>query len=179
MKIYLALEFVHVMAAIAWVGGGLCVSVFGTILESRRDSRSLLALIRLLGTHGHTFFMPAALLTLVSGIGLFSIGAMTWSAWSILAILLLGTAFGVCSNIMKTAADRVVYLMDVGRDAQALTEARGLLRQSRFECATMAAIVALMVMKPDWNDLVVLAGIGALLAVAAIAFLVRLRPAVL
>lgn len=179
MEIYHALEFVHVMAAIAWMGGGLCFSVFGTILENRRDSRSLLALMRLLGTHGHSFFMPAALLTLVSGIGLFSISAMDWSAWSIFAILLVGLAFGVCSNIMKTAADRVVYLMDVGRDAHALTEARGLLRQARFECATMAAIVALMVMKPAWNDLAILAGIGVLLAVAAVAFLLRLRPAVL
>ncbi len=177
MQIYLALKFVHVMAAVAWVGGGLCFSIFGTILESRRDWRSLLSFMRLLGAHGHAVFMPAAILTLVSGVGLFSIGAMAWSAWSILAIALLGMAFGLCTNIMKTAADRVVYLMEVGREAHALSEARRLLRQARFECATMMAIIALMVMKPGWNDLAVLASIGALLCFAALAFLVRRRPA--
>ncbi len=67
--------------------------------------------------------------------------------------------------------------MDVGRDLHAAAAAHRLLRLARFECATMMAIIALMVMKPDWGDLAVLATIGAALVVAAIAYLVRFRPA--
>lgn len=177
METFLALKFVHVMAAIAWVGGGLCFSIFGTIFECRGDTRSLLLLTRLFGIHGPAFLMPAALITLLSGVALFTIGAMPWAAWSLLALALVSLAFGICTNIMKTAGERVAYLMDVGRDLHAAAAARRLLRLARFECATMMAIIALMVMKPDWGDLAVLATIGAAMTIATIAYLVRFRPA--
>ncbi len=176
MDTYLALKFVHVMAIITWVGGGLCFSLFGTTFERRGDTRSLLLLMRLFGIHGPSILMPAALVTLVSGVALCSIGTMPWSAWSLLGLALVSLAFAVCANIIRTAGERIVYLMDAGRETLAVSEARRLLRMSRFECTTMIAITALMVMKPQWNDLAVLASIGAVMAFAALAFLVRLRP---
>ncbi len=176
MNIYLALKFVHVMAAIAWVGGGLAFSIFGTMLESRSDSRSVLALMRLLGTHGPALFMPAALVTLISGVALLTLGSVDWPAWSILAIALMSIAFALCSHIVTAAGDRVVHLLNVGREAHATVAARRLLRLMRFECATMMAIIALMVVKPGWSDLATLGLIAALLGLAALAFLVRPQP---
>jgi uncharacterized membrane protein len=175
MNTYLALKFVHVTAAIAWAGGGLYFSAFGTMLESRGDSRSLVSLMRLLGTQGPAVFMPAALVTVISGVALLTLGSVEWPAWSILGIALMAMAFGLCAHIVNAAGDRVVYLMNVGREAQAAVAARHLLRLSRFECATMMAIVALMVMKPGWDDLATLGVIVALPAFAALAFLVRTR----
>jgi uncharacterized membrane protein len=176
MSLYLALKFVHVVAAIAWVGGGLCFSAFGTMLESRRDSPALLSLTRLLGTQGPALFMPAALVTLISGVALLTLGSVDWPAWSIFAIALMAVAFSMCAHIVNTAGADVVRLMNVGREAHAAVAARRLLRLMRFECATMMAIIALMVIKPGWGDLATLGLIAALLGLAALAFLVRPHP---
>lgn len=68
MSGYEFLKFLHVLAVIAWVGGGITILVLQTRLGSAGDRVGLMSVGRQMEGLGKLYFSPLALLTLVTGI---------------------------------------------------------------------------------------------------------------
>lgn len=94
---YTLLKFVHVAAAVVWVGGVAMLAVVNARLTRERDDRVLAALGAANAFYGRAVLAPAAAVTLLAGIATagrvgYSLGSL-WIAWgfaAIAAFLLLG-----------------------------------------------------------------------------------------
>ncbi|HUH06800.1 MAG TPA: DUF2269 family protein [Egibacteraceae bacterium] len=70
MTRYDALKLLHVLGAIAWVGGGLGLLVLSRQFVRAQDYEGLMAVGRQGQSLGMRLFMPASLVTLASGVAL-------------------------------------------------------------------------------------------------------------
>ena len=68
MDLYTLLKLLHVVAAIVWVGGGLSIMVAATLAHLRHDDEGMLRVFSTVPELGRLWFMPASMLTLLSGI---------------------------------------------------------------------------------------------------------------
>lgn len=93
MTAYNPLLFVHVLAAMTWVGGGLTLSLMGA--RARGSPTSAADFAKFLPYVGIRVLMPAVLLVLLSGVAMVLLDAQ-WSfrqAWVLLALALFAVAF--------------------------------------------------------------------------------------
>lgn len=176
MELSATLEFVHVISALVWLGGGLAFAALGTFYERRGDLRTGVVVVTMIAVLGPVVFLPASVLALLSGAMLFVLGGAPWTAWTVLALPLVATAFGLGAGVIRPTGERIALLQEAGHDGIAIDMTRRLLRVARLESAIMLAIIVLMVARPDWRDHDVLAPTGALVALAALTFFLRRRP---
>jgi len=93
MSWYNLLLFVHVMAAMAWVGGGLMLSLMASRVRGS-DTRTA-DFARLLPYVGLRVLMPAVILVLVTGVAMVLVDS-AWSfgqLWVLMALALFAIAF--------------------------------------------------------------------------------------
>lgn len=142
--------FLHVIAAIAWVGGAGVIQVFGVLTKRARDPAKTVFFVRNVSWTVMRVFLPASVLVLVSGIGLTEtsfwdwdepfvvLGLLLWAAVSLVAFGYLGRAMG--SAGAQLAAD--------GPSPELGLRLRNLVWLSRALLATLVVIVFLMTVKP-------------------------------
>jgi uncharacterized membrane protein len=83
---YLIVKVVHVISVIVWLGG--MVMIAGLVTLYIRDANAMRVLGGAMVRVGHVLFMPASILTLVSGITLmFMLGGHPpfWMIWGLVA----------------------------------------------------------------------------------------------
>lgn len=89
------LQLVHVIAAIAWVGGGMVLSLIGLRIRRTDDPRAIHDFAGVLSYIGLRIFMPAVVLVLVTGVWMVLVDS-EWSfgqAWVLLALGAFALAF--------------------------------------------------------------------------------------
>ena len=176
MELSLALKFVHVFSALVWIAGSFAFALVGTWFERRGDLRTGVSAVTLVAVLGPVLFLPASVLALMSGTMLFVLAAGPWTAWTILSLPLVATAFGLGAGVIRPTGERIALLQEAGHEGIAIDMTRRLLRVARLESAIMLAVVVLMVARPGWSDHDILAPTGALVVLAAMTFFMRRRP---
>jgi uncharacterized membrane protein len=108
VSLYEPLLFVHVLAAVAWVGGALVVVV---VLEVARRSGDRAHVVRMLHYDdrlGPIYYIPAALLVVAAGVGLVLEGPWSFGdGWVLAGIGLLVAAFAVGVAFFLPAGKRL------------------------------------------------------------------------
>lgn len=173
MDVYSVIKLLHVLAATTWVGGGIVLSVAAEVAQ-RAPGPVFGGFSAVVARLGNLVFIPAALLTLVLGIVL---TIMSWSfadLWIVLALLGIAVSIAIGVIVIKPASDMVAELVETeGPDSlRARAMSAAILHKGRFDLVLMAMIVADMVFKPGYGDVLTLSAMGAVLLVAALAFLV-------
>jgi uncharacterized membrane protein len=173
MDITLLLKFVHVTAAILWIGGGFTLLLTGMLRLGRASADELLGLIRTVAFLGPRLFMPVSLITLASGVALLFLAGWGWQAFTVLGLagVVFTALFG--SLILGPSAERAVALAEKQGAAAAMPALRGIFRLAKLDYAVQFGIIFLMVVKPGWSEIALLAGLGAVIVLAAFA---TLRP---
>jgi uncharacterized membrane protein len=163
------LKFAHVSAAVLWVGGGFATVFAGYILAGRGNAETQLSVARAIALLGPRFFMPASVVTLVSGLTLLFVAGWGWQPFTILGLVgtLATSGFGMFV-LGPTFARGLQIEKTLGAQA-AVAFLRKTQRLAMLDYAVQFAIVVLMVVKPGWNDIAVLAGLGAIVALAVLA----------
>lgn len=179
MDWYTILKFLHVVTAMVWVGGGFLLALVAIRAERADDREAMLVNMRNTGKLGNLVFMPAALLTLASGL------LMCWfwvgfsDPWIVIALAGYATTFVIGAGIMKPTSDRLAAQVERdGMNAPAMAIGRRMLQIARFDYTVMLIIVAAMVLKPTLDDIAILAAMAAVLVAGVVLFLVpRSEPA--
>ena len=147
---YQLLLYVHIVAAVIWVGGAFAIQALAILVSRSDDPMELPRLGRNLELIGARLFAPAATLLFISG------GVMTIQNWSFgRPWIAVSVGLWVLSAVLGAAylgprAKRVAALFE--SEGPSSATARVLIRQmflvSRLELVSFAVIIALMVFKP-------------------------------
>jgi uncharacterized membrane protein len=169
MDAFLLFKTLHVISAIVWLGGGLSLVLLAFLFARRPDPADLLGVIRLVAFLGPRLFLPASILTLLTGLAATHTGGFGWPAWVVLGLAGIAVTAVLGALKLGPACDKVIALSDSKGAQAARPEMVKLLPLARFDYTTQFAIVFLMVTKPDWQDVPVLAGVAVIVLAALVA----------
>lgn len=148
---YILLKTVHVLAAVAWVGGALTQNILATRLIKANDGTLMARFAReseWVGTH---IYLPSSLLLL--GFGIWMVATSAWNftdLWIIIGILgILATVITGAFFMGPTAKKVAAGIEERGPDNP---EVRGLIERilmvGRVDLAVLFLVVIDMVAKP-------------------------------
>ncbi len=150
MTWYKLLLFVHILAAMVWIGGAVAIQVFGILTKRAADPAKSAFFAQNVSFTVNRVLAPTALVVLAAGIGLVEDGNWHWSApfvvWGlVLWIAVASVAFGFLGRAIGGAGARLVA--DGPSPALAL-RMRNLVWLSRGLLLVLVVIAFLMVEKP-------------------------------
>jgi uncharacterized membrane protein len=168
MSWYEFLLFVHIAAAVAWVGAGFLLLVLGLRADRTDDEPGLKRIVddnAWLATH---LFIPASLTVFAAGVLLTIDGPWEFDQlWIVLGLLGYLATFVTGIAVFKPRGDRIAAMIerDGGMTARSLAETRQLLALARIDYIVLLMVIADMAIKPTGDDVGLLIGMGAIFAV--------------
>ena len=142
--------FLHVTAAIVWVGGAAAIQVFGILTKKAADPAKTAFFAGNVSATVLWVFLPAALVVIASGVGLTETGNWDWGEpfiafglvlWAIVSLV----AFGFLGRAIGSAGAR---LAAEGPSPAVALRLRNLVWLSRVLLGVLVVIVFLMTVKP-------------------------------
>jgi uncharacterized membrane protein len=146
---YDILKFGHVALAIAWIGGGLMLSILAEFaLRSKIPGRAA-EFAREVGLLGQRFFTPVSLAVLGLGFWLVHRGHWGYETWVIVSLVGYGLSFAIGAGFLGPQSTRLSKLIESeGPDAPAVKASiRTLVTVARFDSVILFTIVFFMVTK--------------------------------
>ena len=113
--LYMAIVFIHVFAAIIWVGGAFFFQVKIAQFKRANDNAGFLQLGRDAEHIGQRLFMPMSIVVLLAGIAMVWYGPYSFQLWIALALI----------GIVVTALNGALYLGPTGGKLAALAQEKG------------------------------------------------------
>lgn len=177
MDFYTIFKFLHVLTALAWVGGGLTLLAASSMASRASSQQGMFAGLDVMNRLGKTWFVPASLLTVIFGAITTTLGGMWGDLWVLIGLAGFAATFLTGLTIIEPQGRKIGAMLEAGRTDEAMQGGERLLTVSKFDYTVMLVVVADMVLKPQWTDFVVIAIFAGVLAAGAIAFLLpALRP---
>lgn len=157
MDFYLVLKFFHILSAVIWLGGSFTLLLLATVQITKVEPERLLATIGQVAYVGPRLFMPASLATLLTGFGAVYLAGFGWPAWVVLGFAGIVVTAMLGALKLGPMSGKVLQIAQMQGLDEAWPEAIALVRLARFDNVMLFSIVFLMVVKPDWQDLLLLA----------------------
>jgi uncharacterized membrane protein len=142
--------FVHIAAAIVWIGGATAGQVFAVLAKRSGDPARTAAFGRDISFVGTRIFLPSSVVVLITGALLTEDGSWDWSepfilfglvAWAVLSLI----AFGYVLPEMKKVGGRIAA---EGPSPELVGRVDTLVLIARVVIALLFVIVLAMVVKP-------------------------------
>jgi uncharacterized membrane protein len=171
MDLYSILKLLHVIAALAWVGGGLTMLAQAIFAVRDKGEAETIRSIEAQGALAKRWFIPASLLTVIFGVALAFVGGLWDQLWIILGLIGFAATFITGIAVFEPTAKSMNVLMSEGREDEAVMLGRRMLRIAKFDYTVMMLVIADMVLKPTWTDYPLLAVMAAVLIAGAAIFL--------
>ena len=142
--------FLHILAAMVWIGAAAAIQVFGILTKRAADPAKSAFFAQNVSFTINRVLLPTALVVLAAGIGLVEEGNWDWSEPFVLWGLILWAAvavvaFGFLGRALGSAAGR---LAAEGPSPALALRFRNLTWLSRALLVTLVVIVFLMTVKP-------------------------------
>ena len=171
MDWYSIFKFLHVSAAICWVGGGAVLMFLGIVATRAKDETGQMTVIKQTAGLATNWFIPTSMGTLILGAITATVGGIWGDAWVILGLLGFAATFSTGFFIIRPAADAIAAAETAGKREVALANAGKLLQVSRFDFVMLFTVIADMVLKPQWSDVALLVIMALVLAAGFAVFL--------
>ncbi len=169
MSLYIVLKYLHVLVAIAWLGGAFGVILLGTLAVRHRETENVVTISRLTERLAKMIFLPASVIMLILG------ASMVWINWSFGDAWIVIGLIGVVSTGLIGGMVLTPLVQKIGETKdpeQALALGKKFYRSALGDQFLLWVIVWAMVAKPTWNNMTEI-GIMALIAVVSAAAFIR------
>ena len=174
MTWYEFLLFVHITAAVIWLGGSFMFQMYGMVVRRGGDPEEIARFAGRAGSLAERMFVPASLVVILAGIGLMIEGNWDWGQlWVIFALVTFAASFLTGVLVISPMAKRIPVVGPTTPAGQSLIER--LFTILRIDLCFMYAIVFAMVVKPTTDDGWTIAIAAAVLVVLTVVFLAPLR----
>jgi uncharacterized membrane protein len=150
---YLFLLFAHVSMAVVWIGGGLMMQLFGVRASMLGDRTRLANLGEDIAFIGPRLFVPASLLSFVTGV-LLVIESSAYGFgddWIVIALVLYATTFLTGLLFLGPESGRVGTMTAEG-SPEAGPRTLRLILLFRFDLVLLFLMIYDMTVKPDFGD---------------------------
>ena len=170
--------FIHIAAAIVWLGGGLFSFILGARANRMNDHVRMRGIVDDLAVLAKLIFIPAGLIVVAMGVLMVVDGPWSFGElWIVLGLLGYLATFitGVAlfePTVRKISAE---VEREGGFGEGALRETRRLLILGRIDELVLFMVVAVMTIKPTGDDVGVLVALAVLLALGAFHVVTKLR----
>ena len=179
MTWYELLLFLHIVAAIVWLGSGLLIQILAVRAERARDVEGLRRVANDAAGLGETLFIPASLATVIFGVLLVLDGPWGFDMlWIVLGLAGYLATFLTGILVMKPGSEKLAAIMERDQgvmSAEAEVEIRKLLTKGRLDTVVLYLVVAIMALKPTGDDVGLLAAFAVIVVGGAAYVAVRLR----
>jgi uncharacterized membrane protein len=182
LTLYEFLLFLHIAAAVVWVGGATMFQIMALRVLAKNDPVALADFAAGVERIGNRALVPAALTALLAGF------ALVWEAdfwtigddWIVIALILFAVTFLAGAGYFGPESGRVKKLIEAQGAAAAGPRIRRLIVLTRIDLVVLFLLIFDMSVKPSFSDGWTI--VGALLVAAALAFALtapafRARPA--
>ncbi len=174
MSWYEFLLFLHISAAVIWLGGAFTFQMYGAVVRHGGDPDEIARFAGRAGLLGERMFVPASLVVVLAGVGLMIDGNWEWGRlWVIFALVTFAASFVTGLFVISPMAKRLPAVGPSTPEGQLLI--RRLFTVLRVDLVYMYAIIFAMVAKPTADDGWTIAIAAAALVALTVAFLARLR----
>lgn len=174
MTWYEFLLFVHIAAAMIWLGGAFTFQMYGAVVRRGGDPEELARFAGRAGVLAERMFVPASLVVILAGVGMMIDGNWDWGQlWVIFALVTFAASFVTGLFVISPIAKRIPIAGPTTPAGQALI--RRLFTILRIDLVFMYAIVFAMVVKPTSDDGWTIAIVVVTLVVLTAVFLAPLR----
>ena len=151
MSWYEFLLFVHVTAAVIWLGGAFTFQMYGTVVRRGGDADEIARFAGRAGSLAEKMFVPASLVVILAGIGMMIDGNWDWGQlWVVFALVTFGASFVTGLFVISPMAKRIPQVGPTTPAGQELI--RRMFTILRIDLVYMYAIVFAMVVKPTSDD---------------------------
>ena len=146
---YDVLKFLHVSLAIAWIGGGLLLSILAELAFRSPLPGRAAEFAREAGLIGERFFTPVSVLVLGLGFWLEQRAHWGFHFWIVASLVLFGVSVGLGAGVIAPQAKKLRKLiLAEGPEADVVKrQIRVLVTIARFDLVLLFTIVFLMVTK--------------------------------
>ena len=176
MTWYEFLLFVHITAAMIWLGGAFTFQMYGAVVRRGGDPEELARFAGRAGVLAERMFVPASLVVILAGVGMMIDGNWDWGQlWVIFALVTFAASFVTGLFVISPMAKRIPVVGPTTPAGQALIQR--LFTVLRIDLAFMYTIVFAMVVKPTTDDGWMIAIVALILVVLTAVFLAPLRSA--
>lgn len=170
MDFYLTAKFFHVTFAVIWLGGAAVMLVLGIQAARKHDDADLVAIVLKVAYLGGRVYMPAGLLTFLTGLAAVWLGWGWNHLWVVLGLIGFALTFVLGATVLKPRSDKIeAEYRANGLTPELVQQCRALLRVAKFDTVVLYVIIADMVLKPAAGDYLTL-GILAVILMAAVGF---------
>jgi uncharacterized membrane protein len=148
---YDTLKFLHVFAAIIWVGSGIYAQALATKVLGQGDPARMAALAKDVGDLGKRLITPAAIAVLVFGVWLVAVSEWNFSdTWIVFGLVGIALTIVTGAGFLGPEAERLGKLIDEqGPTAPEIGQRiRRIVSVSRIDLVVLTLVVADMVFKP-------------------------------
>lgn len=173
MNAYTAFKFLHVCAAVMWVGGGFAMLVAAEIMGRKAGEKAQMPIVSAVAALGVPYFIPVSLATVVFGVIDAWIGQNLSDLWVILGLVGFAGTFLNGLLMIKPRADKIASLIQSeGEQSPGIAPlGRSLITIARFDYVLLFVVIADMVLKPQPDDVVTLVVMALVIVAGAILFL--------
>jgi uncharacterized membrane protein len=174
MTWYEFLLFMHIGAAMIWLGGAFTFQMYGLVVRRGGDPDEMARFAGRAGALSERMFVPASLVVIAAGVLMMIDGDWDWGQlWVIFALVTFAASFVTGLFLLGPMAKRIPEVGPTTPAGQALIQR--LFTVLRVDLAFMYAIVFAMVVKPTSDDvLIIVIAAGVLIGLTAL-FLAPLR----
>ena len=178
MSFYELILFVHIAAAITWIGSGFMLLVLVTRADRTNDDVKLAGLFADMGDLANKLFIPASLTVLAAGVVLTIDSWSFGTLWVVLGLIGYAATFVTGAFFLGPAGERIgkeIAAQQGQVTPKNVQEMRKVLNFARLDYVVLASIVFVMAVKPTGDDVGVLVALGAFVAVGAFVVLSRAK----
>jgi uncharacterized membrane protein len=171
MSLYELLLFLHIAAAIVWIGAGTLINLQAFRAERSGDLDGLRRAARDGTDLAPLLFIPASIATLILGILLTIDGPWSFGQlWIVLGLIGIAATIGTGVGIIEPRTREIAGILERdGMTSEAAAKITQLVTLGRIDLVVLYLVVANMALKPTGGDVGVLIGM-ALILIAAVAF---------
>lgn len=168
MELYHLFLFAHVVCAVLWLGGSAALMFLAWRADRAGDAAGLLSTLRSVTVLAPRVFVPGSALVLVTGLLMVWTGSLAWEAWIVLALVGIALTIGIGAGFLGPLSGKAAEAEAAGRVAEAVALGQRVVRLAKVDLVMLFGIVWLMVMKPGWGDLWMLAVPAVVIILAAV-----------
>lgn len=178
MDWYTLFKFLHVVAAVIWIGGAFIMLVFGINAVRQRNETQLVAVAAQMGWAAERVYVPASMITVLLGLVVATLGGLWGNLWVILG--LVGMVITMALGILALSPRSKKIAASATPTPGTVAAAKDLVTLVKFDCALLFVVVADMVLKPQASDTPLLIVMALVVLAAAAIWLVPTirRPAI-